>query len=53
MAKKTKAKKTSFRQRLRNQSAERLDDILQAVFDTLACKTTNDEENTDSPDGNS
>jgi len=31
MAKKTKAKKISFRQRLRNQSAERLDDILQAV----------------------
>ena len=31
MAKKTKAKKISFRQRLRNQSAGRLDDILQAV----------------------
>ena len=31
MAKKNKAKKTSFRQRLRNQSAERLADIEQAV----------------------
>jgi hypothetical protein len=35
MAKKTKAKKISFRQRLRNQCADRLDVIIKASYDAV------------------